>query len=88
MCQAIAERMLRTLKTCTLYAKANAYFERSAARGNCDAMWGYYDRLVRERPDVGRGIQRSGGKPIETVRREMERLYQEHRNNVKVGNRP
>src|SRR5438876_477446 len=83
MCQVVASKMLQTLKTCTLYPKASKYFESAASRGDCDAIWAYYSRLVRDRKDVGRGIQSSGGRPIEHVRSEIEHLYEYHRANTK-----
>lgn len=87
MCQVIAGKMLQTLKSCTLYARATATFERSAARGDCDAMWAYFNRCIKQRPDVGGGIRRSGGKPIESVEPDMRRLYEEHGRHARAGNR-
>jgi hypothetical protein len=78
VCQAVADKMLRALKGCTLYPRAKGYFEKAASRGDCDSIWWYYSRIVRDRPDVGRAIQDGGGQPVESVRAEMERLHQEH----------
>ena len=79
--------MLRVLSGCTLYSKAKRYFENAASRGDCDAIWHYYSRIIKQRPDVGRGIQRAGGTPVESVRVEMERLYGEHQQNAKARSR-
>jgi hypothetical protein len=78
MCQAVANKMLETLKACTLFPRAKGYFERAASRGDCDAIWAYYSRITKERPDVGRGIRSSGGTPVESVRAQLEQLYQQH----------
>ena len=87
MCQVVANKMLQVLGSCTLYPKAKGQFEKSASRGDCDAIWNYYNQIVKQRPDVGRGIQRSGGKPVESVRREIEQLYVEHQGNSKTRSR-
>ena len=70
--------MFKVLSACTLYPKAKSRFEKSAARGDCNAIWSYYQRIVRDRPDVGQGIKRSGGKPVESVKAEIESLYSQH----------
>lgn len=87
MCQTVANKMLHLLNTCTLYPRAKGYFERSASRGDCDAIWAYYSRIVQDRPDVGRGIKRTGGKPVESVKVELERLYGEHQVNARPKGR-
>jgi len=41
-------------------------------------MWHWYMHCVEDRKEVGRGIARSGRRPLEDLRPEMERLYAEH----------
>ena len=79
MCQEIATEMMQVLSGCTLYDKASTEFAKHAARGDCDEMWNYYNALLSYRPNVGAGIRSSGGKPIEAVSSEMQRLYRLHR---------
>jgi hypothetical protein len=71
--------MLALLEGCTLFDRAHTEFRNHAARGDCDAMREYYNRITKSQKAVGRGIRNSGGTPIEAVAQQFEALYAQHR---------
>lgn len=78
MCKKIARDMLTLLETCDLWPRARSKFHDRANHDDCDGIMRWYRYWVAKRPDVGRSIKRSGLKPIEDVREELEAVYARH----------
>jgi hypothetical protein len=79
MCEVVAKQMLATVKSCKLYDKARTEFERHAARHDCEGMWSYFDGILKRFPEIDRGMRQDGLKPLASVRADMDRLYQQHK---------
>ena len=74
MCQQIATVTMKVLETCDLYDVVEPKFRALAKDGDCLGMQRAYRYWLRTRPDIGRSIEASGGKPLERVEDLMTRL--------------
>lgn len=71
-----AQDMLRIISQAPMSKQVRNRFEEFAANGDAGGMYQYFDNCLKNKPQVGEQVEKSGHKSFESMANEVKSIYE------------